>query len=153
MRGIETYARHSPATDPADQLAPRIAQAVIGRQQVVSVQLHPAELGSVEIRIVVDANRKVRAIMRADQPETVDLLQRHAGSIERALTATGLTLVEQEALSFDLGTSSGQQGAHDDGTGRTRPGPAARPDHLDLPIHAHAVPTRAASTDLLDLVL
>ena len=152
-RGIEAYSRHASAIDPAGQLGPRIAQALYGRNQIVSVQLHPAELGIVQIRIVVDASRKVRAAISAEQPETMELLQRHTSGIERALTATGLTLADTDGLTFNLGTpqdrgtSPGSQGREDDHLSSNFD------DLIDLTPLGTSSPRQAASTGLLDLIL
>jgi flagellar hook-length control protein FliK len=150
-RSLEAYGR-APGADPATQLAPRIAQAMFARHQMVSVQLHPLELGSVQIRIVVDPNRKVRAVLRAEHPETLDLLQRHAVGLERALTTTGLGLAESDALTFDLGTSQdGQPGQNGDGrSDRDQRGAFAGTELLPSALSA---PLRSVPTGLLDLVL
>jgi hypothetical protein len=152
-RGSDAYVRATPQADPAAQLAPTIAQSLSGDRRVVSVQLHPAELGVVQIRVVVEQDRRVRAVLSAARPETVELLQRHAPGIERALTATGLSLAGSDALTFDLGTP-GQGGGQQSDRGPDRHGPApGSPGPLaTLPDEPAPAALRPA-TGLFDLVL
>jgi flagellar hook-length control protein FliK len=156
-RQLDTYARGVTRAAPAEQLAPHVVHAVAGGRQVISVQLHPSELGVVQIRITVDQDRKVRAVLSAGQPETVDLLQRHAQGLERALTAGGLSLADQDAVTFDLGTAgqgsgrssddraSGQASGQASGADRDERGPSAGTAWTSV--------RHAASDNLLDLVL
>ena len=153
------YARTGTPADPVSQIMPRIVHATLGQRQVVSVDLHPAELGRVDIRIAVDANRKVRATISAASAETVALLQRHVGGLEAALTATGLTLAGDDAVTFDLGTSSGQgepgaeRGDGGDGARERSPGTAtfARPGRDEA---AATQPCQRSRLEgVLDLVL
>ena len=134
-----------------DQLAPQIMLAMAGRRQSVSVQLHPTELGVVQIRISVDASRRVKAVLSAANPATVELLQRHASGVERALTDAGLTLVGSDALTFDLDLSQQGPGGHAHG-GPDEPGlrPKAFERHPVIP----TAPVRyQAALGLVDLVL
>ncbi|WP_027134287.1 flagellar hook-length control protein FliK [Geminicoccus roseus] len=150
LRGAESYSRQMPRAAMVEQIAPRVVQAVSAGRQVVSVQLHPLELGSVEIRIEVDPDRQVRAVVLVRQPETLELLQRHAPGIERALTGSGLTL-GSDGLTFDLGER--RDGPGHGGGEQRRPQPGW--SQGDPPADAAAVrPARpAARTGLLDLVL
>ena len=152
-RGSEAYVRATPQADPAAQLAPTIAQSLSGDRRVVSVQLHPAELGVVQIRVVVEQDRRVRAVLSAARPETVELLQRHAPGIERALTTTGLSLAGSDALTFDLGTS-GQQGGQQSDRGPDRHAPAAgSPGPLAMLPDEPAPAALRPAIGLFDLVL
>ncbi|WP_159713696.1 flagellar hook-length control protein FliK [Geminicoccus flavidas] len=152
-RGSDAYVRATPQADPAAQLAPTIAQSLSGDRRVVSVQLHPAELGVVQIRVVVEQDRRVRAVLSATRPETVELLQRHAPGIERALTATGLSLAGSDALTFDLGTSWQQGGQEPDrGPGGHTPA-SGSPEPLALLPDEPAPAALRPATGLFDLVL
>ena len=67
------------------------------------IQLHPAELGRIAVRIEMDRG-KLRAVMRADRAETLELLERHAPELRAALESSGV-----EAESFDFGLGLDQQ--------------------------------------------
>jgi hypothetical protein len=153
----DSYGRTGTSADPVSQIMPRIVHATLGQRQMVSVDLHPAELGRVDIRITVDANRKVRATISAASAETVALLQRHVGGLEAALTATGLTLAGDDAVTFDLGTSGGQgePGSERDGDGaREHPSATAVLARLGRDESAATQPwQRSRLEGVLDLVL
>lgn len=56
----------------------------------VKVQLQPEELGTVEIALELGDDGRARATFLAERPETVDLLRREAGDLERALRQVGV---------------------------------------------------------------
>ena len=137
----------------SDQLAPQIMMAISTRRQVVSVQLHPLELGVVQIRISIDRDHKVRAVVSAVQPDTVDLLQRHAPGLERTLTDSGLKLSGSDALTFDLGLSGQEAGRQGEKSLNGRYPPTFAQDPAD-PAQTQPAPSRQyAATGLVDLIL
>lgn len=71
------------------------------------IRLDPPELGRVEVRLSIDATGKAEAHLSADQPQTLDLLQKDAPALTRALREAGLD-VNPDGLNFSLR----QQGGH-----------------------------------------
>lgn len=67
----------------------------------LSMQLHPAELGRVDVKIEVGHDGRALAVVMVDRQETLDLLQRDARTLERALTDAGLQ-ADSGSLSFSL---------------------------------------------------
>ena len=65
------------------------------------IRLDPPELGRVEVRLSIDATGKASAHLSADQPQTLDLLQKDAPALTRALRDAGLD-VSQDGLNFSL---------------------------------------------------
>lgn len=107
--GAQAQAR--PAT-PADQVAFQVARAAPGLSETITIQLHPRELGRVHVRLELGDDGPVRAVISVDRPETLDLLQRDARALERALNSAGLE-TDDQSLSFDLndrGANTGQPG-------------------------------------------
>ena len=82
----------------------------------ISVQLTPAELGRVEVRLSIQRDGTVHAVVMADKPETLALLQKDASQLERSLQQAGLN-ANSENMSFNL---RDQQQAHQFGQGRKR---------------------------------
>jgi flagellar hook-length control protein FliK len=74
------------------------------------IRLDPPELGRVEVRLSIDATGKASAHLSADQPQTLDLLQKDAPTLTRALRDAGLD-VSQNGLNFSLRQQSGDTGA------------------------------------------
>lgn len=104
-------AQTRPAT-PADQVAFQVARAAPGLPETITIQLHPRDLGRVHVRLELGDDGPVRAVVSADRPETLDLLQRDARALERALNGAGLE-TDDQSLSFDLhdnGANTGQPG-------------------------------------------
>lgn len=84
-----------------------------------TMQLNPADLGSLEVRMSFGKDGKVSAKLIADKPETLSLLQRDSMHLQRILEQSGLDIAEN-ALSFDL-RDQNQQSLYD-GTGESRDG-------------------------------
>jgi hypothetical protein len=90
-----------PSLPPHEQVAVQIQRAArngIGR---LTVDLQPAELGRVEIKMDVDKDKNVTANVVVDRPGTLDLLQRDARNLERLLQEAGLQ-TNSGSLSFSL---------------------------------------------------
>jgi flagellar hook-length control protein FliK len=100
-------------TTPAPNM-PALAVEIAARSQSgarqFDIRLDPPELGRVEVRLSIDATGKASAHLSADQPQTLDLLQKDAPTLTRALRDAGLD-VSQNGLNFSLRQQSGDTGA------------------------------------------
>ena len=94
---------------PHEQIAVQIQNAMQNGNSRVTVALHPAELGRVEVKLNIDKDKHVTATVVVDRPATLDLLQRDAKALERALQDAGLQ-ADSGSLSFNLRDSGGQGG-------------------------------------------
>jgi flagellar hook-length control protein FliK len=112
------------------QIGMQIAKAVPGRIDRLVVQLEPAALGRVEVRLKFHRNDQVSAVIAAERPDTLDALQRDARLLERSLHQAGLRL-DSDGLSFSLKREQAHQQAHEE----TWFGPSAgqRADQPPLP--------------------
>ncbi|MDC0655214.1 flagellar hook-length control protein FliK [bacterium] len=97
-------AQNTPATA---QVAVHIVRAVADGISRFNVQLRPAELGRVEVKLEISRDGAVRAMVIADRQETVDQLQRDSRALERALQDAGLK-ADSQNLQFSL--RGGQNG-------------------------------------------
>jgi len=73
------------------------------------IRLDPPELGRVEVRLSIDSTGKAEAHLTADQPRTLELLQKDAPALTRALREAGLD-VSQDGLNFSLRQQQQQAG-------------------------------------------
>jgi flagellar hook-length control protein FliK len=89
------------APAPVFQIGMQIAKAVPGRIDRLVVQLEPAALGRVEVRLKFHRNDQVSAVIAAERPDTLDALQRDARLLERNLQQAGLRL-DSDGLTFSL---------------------------------------------------
>lgn len=131
---------------PAVQVAATLLQRDGVPIERLRIALEPAELGSVELTLTSEGRRKVRAVVLVERPETLELLQRDQGTLERILVASGLEL---EAGGLEFGLRRDDQG---------RPEPFVPSPHASGPGgpgRSAAAPTPPRSLDLrlLDLVV
>lgn len=81
----------------------------LGEQKLetIKITLHPAELGRIEVRVTHGADQGMQVSVRAEQPHTVALLERHLTELQSNLSAGGLD-VANVAISAGLGSQSQQ---------------------------------------------
>ena len=104
-----------PQQPPQVQVAVHIAQAVQQGIDQIRIQLHPAELGRVDVRLDVAPDGRVAATVIADRPETLDMLRNDSRGLERALQDAGLRS-DAGNLSFNLREQHHGRGDLADGT-------------------------------------
>jgi flagellar hook-length control protein FliK len=103
----------------------RTAETIQGLQDLAHVaasrgvaraklQLHPAELGGIAVRIEVKPEG-LTALIAADRPEAVEALQQAGAELRRALEDRGLTVI-----SLDVDLASSEAGTHQDPATRER---------------------------------
>jgi flagellar hook-length control protein FliK len=98
------------AAVPLDALAVHIARKFEAGASQFEIRLHPAELGQLDISLSVADDGRVQAVLRAERPETLDILQRDARALEQQLRQAGLE-VGSNSLSFSLSSGNGQRQA------------------------------------------
>jgi flagellar hook-length control protein FliK len=119
-------------------LAVEIAAKSLSGAKQFDIRLDPPELGRVEVRLSIDAAGKASAHLSADQPQTLDLLQKDASVLTRALRDAGLD-VSQNSLNFSLRHQNQDGNAHH-GNART----VARAMALNASHSIEATPTSAS---------
>lgn len=86
---------------PAQQIAVNIHKALGAGADKINIRLHPAALGGVEVKLEIAKDGHITAMITAEKSETLDLLQRDARGLERALQDAGLK-TDQDSLNFNL---------------------------------------------------
>ena len=94
-------------------LAAQIAKKLDGRSTRFDVQLDPAGLGKVDVRVEIDAAGKMSAAMNFDNQQAANELKSRAGELQRALEQAGFDL--SGGLSFDIAGQGGQAQGQQDG--------------------------------------
>ncbi len=84
-----------------EQVVFHIKTALADGSSKIRIQLDPAELGKLDIRLTVGADGKTGMVITADNKDTLALLQRDARGLEQALTDAGLK-ADGGSLSFNL---------------------------------------------------
>jgi len=101
-----------------NSLAVEIAARSQSGAKEFAIRLDPPELGRVDVRLSIDATGKAEAHLTADQPETLNLLQKDSGTLTQALRDSGLD-VSQGGLNFSLRGQNSQTGNDSGGQPRS----------------------------------
>ena len=100
---------HRPPTSAAtEQVSVHLKKAVENGDTKLRIQLRPHELGRVEVKLDIAGDGRTKALILAERPETLELLQRDSRVLERALQDAGLK-TDQSSLSFDLQGRDGKE--------------------------------------------
>jgi flagellar hook-length control protein FliK len=95
------------APDAAVQVYHRIIERNDGRSQRFEMRLDPVELGRVDIRIEVNADQKVHAVLAAHDSAALSDLVKGQKGLEQALKDSGLDLADG-GLKFELSADTGR---------------------------------------------
>jgi len=147
-------AAYQPPQINMPQVAFEMTRNMQAGQNRFQIRLDPPELGRIDVRMDVDQNGAVKAHLTADRPETLDMLQRDARALERALQQAGLdsskTNLEFSLRQHGFGQNqAGQNGdgaAGDDRSGRAANGGAKTSDTTESPDESAATPYRGVAT-------
>ena len=96
-----------PATLPiiphavAEQVAINVHQAVKSGTDHIQIQLQPAHLGTIDVKLNVNHDGRVTVVVSADRSDTLNLLQQDASGLTQALRDAGLQ-ADNSSLSFNL---------------------------------------------------
>ena len=91
------------------QVATRFIERFDGRAQRFEVRLDPAELGRVDVRIEVGADKKVHAVLAAHASAALSDLMRGSKALEKALGDAGIDIADG-GLKFELASDAGNLG-------------------------------------------
>lgn len=83
------------------QVVVQVTKAVSEGNDRITIKLSPADLGRIDVRLDIGTDGKIQAVFAADKPQTVEMLQRDARELERALQDAGLR-ADSGSLSFNL---------------------------------------------------
>lgn len=91
------------------QIKVDIAKAALNGTKKISIQLTPHNLGRINVKLEISSEGQLRANITASRPETLELLQKDARGLERALTDAGLK-TDSGSLEFNFrGENSNRQ--------------------------------------------
>ncbi|MEQ8813737.1 MAG: flagellar hook-length control protein FliK [Thalassobaculum sp.] len=101
------------ASTAVGQVAMKLAGTAADGGGRVTIRLNPEELGKVDVKLEFSRDGSVRALISAERPETLDMLQRDARVLDKALQEAGLK-TDQNSLQFNLQGGNGQPAGRDD---------------------------------------
>ena len=91
----------TPRVTVADQVSVQIKKGAGAGLDKITIKLNPLELGRVDIKMETNDQGLTRALIVVERPETLDLLQRDARGLEKALQDSGLK-TDSGSLNFSL---------------------------------------------------
>lgn len=96
----------SATPQPAQQLGVSIVRAAREGMDRIDIQLHPAELGRVEVKMELGHDGRLIAVVSAERADTLEQLRRDINQLERALADAGFD-TDGDSFRFDDGNTPG----------------------------------------------
>jgi flagellar hook-length control protein FliK len=115
-------ARSMPANmvrTPAENIAVQITKNVGSGINKFEIKLHPQELGRVDVKLQIGHDGRIQAVMAVERVETLQMLQKDAGLLERALQDAGLN-ADSSSMEFTLKDQGNGAKAQDENQAGTR---------------------------------
>lgn len=91
---------HSPSS-VTQMVNIQLQRNIQAKIDTMTLQLEPADLGRLDIKLKFEKDGSIRAHMIVEKPETLALLQKDSHHLERALQQAGID-ADENSLSFDL---------------------------------------------------
>lgn len=101
-----------------EQISVKISKALQAGTDRISIQLKPAELGRVDVKMEMTHDGRIATVVTAEKQDTLDLLRRDSSELQKALADAGLNSGDME---FNL-KGQEQQTADAEGDGRGNAG-------------------------------
>jgi len=79
----------------------QLQRNISAKINTMTLQLHPADLGEMDIKLKFEKDGSVKAHLSVEKPETLALLQKDSYYLERVLQQNGIK-IDENSLSFDL---------------------------------------------------
>lgn len=86
----------------------QLQRNISAKIDTMTLQLDPADLGKLDIKLKFEKDGAIRAHLVAERPETLAMLQRDSHHLEKVLQQSGLN-IDEKSLSFDLRHQNSQQ--------------------------------------------
>jgi flagellar hook-length control protein FliK len=109
----------------AAQVAVTLAQAVQNGTDRIEIQLKPASLGAIDVKLDLAHDGRITAVITADRSDTLNMLRQDSSQLQQALRDAGLQ-ADSGSLSFNL-RSDPQAFSQNDAPARSDRSPAAEP--------------------------
>jgi len=117
---------------PLDQLAVEIATRANKGERRFDIRLDPPELGRIDVRLEIDNKGNTTTKLIVERAETLDLLQRDARGLEKALQNAGLK-TDAGGMQFSLQQDAQTHQGHQNHAPETRGGrPDLGPDEIEV---------------------
>jgi hypothetical protein len=113
--------RHEVPSEHAARILQQVRVALVPSLRQATIQLSPPSLGRVEVRIAMSTGR-LRAEVRAERPETLQVLSSHVPELRAALAVQG---IQADHVELNLGFGAAREDARGHARGDRKPAAAA----------------------------
>jgi len=120
-----------------EQVSVKITKAIQAGIDKINIQLRPANMGRVEVKMELTSDNRLMAVITADSKDTMELLKNDSRDLQRALQEAGLQ-TDAGDLSFNLRGQEGQEGEGNGNHANVQPEDEEFAD-IDTPIVEDAV--------------
>jgi flagellar hook-length control protein FliK len=112
-----------------------LPQAFKSGDNHIQIQLQPAELGAIDVKLNVNHDGRVTMVVSADRSDTLNLLRQDSSSLTQALRDAGLQ-ADSSSLSFNLRGGFNQQASNGGAAAGGTASSSAEPDDIAVPAGA-----------------
>jgi flagellar hook-length control protein FliK len=111
-----------------------VSRAAAESMREFTIRMDPPELGRIDIKLSIEKDGSVQAVIASDNPHTHDLLRREASTFERSLSDGGFK-TDSNSLNFSLrdGQNQSQQQAQNGASSARQQGSADNASAADIP--------------------
>jgi hypothetical protein len=131
----------------SEQVAFHLKQALKNGSDEIQIQLKPASLGAIDVKLNVAHDGRLTAVISADRSDTLNLLKQDQGNLQQSLRDAGFN-ADSSSLSFSLrgdAQSFAQNGSQQNNASRSG---SALADDSGLPVAARALRQHSGSIDI-----
>ncbi len=89
------------AIPASEQVAIHLKQAIKNGSDEIQIQLKPASLGAIDVKLNVSHDGRLTAVISADRSDTLNLLKQNSGDLQQALRDAGFS-ADSSSLSFNM---------------------------------------------------
>jgi flagellar hook-length control protein FliK len=116
-------ARPVPPKELVPEIKAQVIKALADGVERINIQMRPAQLGKIEIRLEIGQDGQLTASFTAENKDTLQMLQRDARDLHKGFQEAGLQ-TDSNSLTFNLRGGQGEQQA---GDGQRRSGQRGLP--------------------------
>ena len=133
----------------SEQISVQVQRALGQGTDRINIQLKPAELGRIEVKLEVAHDGKINAVIAAERSDTLDLLRQDARHLQQSLQGAGLN-ADSSSLSFTL---KNQDNSFQQALGKEDRDDTEETDALGNEVEANSAPTdrQIVSDDKIDV--
>jgi hypothetical protein len=95
----------APYVPVGEQVAINLKQALNADNNEIRIQLKPASLGTIDVKLNVGQDGRINAVITADRSDTLNMLKQDSGTLQQALKDAGLN-ADSSSLSFNLNSNA-----------------------------------------------